>query len=409
MSTERKPETSAARDARDDRRSEQLRALAAELIEAEQRERRRIAGILHDHLQQLLVLARIKTNQLESRLRDETSLELVQGLDAVLDELIDASRTLTAQLSPPVLHESGLSDALAWLARHFRDKHELDVSVETDASAEPAAESTRVFLFNAVSELLFNVVKHAEVKRAHVTMGRAEDDRVRVRVEDEGPGFDPTTLRRCTTVGGFGLFKIRERLEVLGGEMQIDSSPGGRTRLTLIAPIEEPDESALDEPIPLEDGAVLAVDPEMNLATVARSGEAHEIRVLLADDHEMLREGVANMLDECADIRVVGEASNGKLAVNLARSTRPDVVLMDVDMPMMNGIEATRIITRELPSTRVLGLTTHDDAHVRRRMLEAGARESLTKACPTSTLIETIRKTAREIPRVDDADAPPDV
>lgn len=116
------------------------------------------------------------------------------------------------------------------------------------------------------------------------------------------------------------------------------------------------------------------------------------IRVLLADDHKMLREGLAGLLGDEPDIQLVGEAEDGKAAIAMAQRLRPDVVLMDVSMPEMDGIEATRRITNELPGIRVIGLSMHERDDMAQAMIQAGAFAYLTKGGPCEMLLDTIRQ-----------------
>ena len=217
-------------------RTAQLRAAAAELSQAEQRERRRLARVLHDHLQQLLVAARLRV----SLLRGQGDGEELNQLDALLVQSIEASRSLTAELSPPPLRDARLSAALGWLGQWMGDKHGLVVEVVTvdEPGAGRLAEGTRDFVFQAVRELLFNAVKHAGVERVRVVVELPGPDAVAVRVEDEGAGFDADEVRR--RLGGhehFGLLGIVHRLELLGGRMEIDSQPGHGARFTLHIPL----------------------------------------------------------------------------------------------------------------------------------------------------------------------------
>jgi DNA-binding NarL/FixJ family response regulator len=118
------------------------------------------------------------------------------------------------------------------------------------------------------------------------------------------------------------------------------------------------------------------------------------IRVLLADDQHLVREGFARLLRDVDDMEVVGEAADGAEAVELARATRPDVVLMDVRMPGTDGIEATRLITDDLPDSRVLVLTTFDLDEAVHGALGAGASGFLLKDVPVDQLVHAIRTVA---------------
>ena len=193
----------AERTATATRRAAQLQALAAQLTQTEHRERRRLAQILHDHLQQLLYAARLNLETLRRRdSADASTQETIDRVDALLGECIAESRSLTVQLCPPVLHEAGLAAAVEWLARHMEQTCGLTVEIEVDPQAEPESEGIRILLFEAVRELLFNVVKHAETGRARVAMAVAPDDEVRMTVSDQGAGWATADAnsRRCNHV-----------------------------------------------------------------------------------------------------------------------------------------------------------------------------------------------------------------
>jgi len=115
------------------------------------------------------------------------------------------------------------------------------------------------------------------------------------------------------------------------------------------------------------------------------------IRVLVAEDHELVRLGIRRILETAADIEVIAEAQSGEDALAKARQNRPDVVLMDVHMPGMGGIEATRRITRALPNTNVIALTVLDEDPFPAQLREAGAKGYLTKGCPADEMFEAIR------------------
>lgn len=132
-------------------------------------------------------------------------------------------------------------------------------------------------------------------------------------------------------------------------------------------------------------GADVAAEQESDMET---------IRVLLADDHKILRDGLANLLREQPDIQLVGEVGDGQAAVDKTRELRPDVVVMDITMPKLTGIEATRLITRELPDIRVIGLSMHEHEDMAAAMHNAGAVDYLTKDGDVEALVRAIRQAA---------------
>ena len=114
-------------------------------------------------------------------------------------------------------------------------------------------------------------------------------------------------------------------------------------------------------------------------------------RVLIADDHKILRDGLRTLLEQEDDIDVVGEADNGRSTVKIASDLVPDVVIMDVAMPDLNGIDATRRITEAMPDARVLALSMHSDGRYVKGMLQAGARGYILKDCAAEELTRAIR------------------
>lgn len=218
------------------RQAEQLRALASELTLAEQRERRRLAAVLHDDLQQLLAGAKFHLHGLRHT-GDETVKGVGADVEGLLDEALEVCRTLTGELSPPILHQAGLVAALKWLVAWKQEKHGLRVDLEAAPDALPESEYLTVLLFQAARELLFNVVKHAGVDDARVRLRRS-DDHLELVVADAGVGFDPDrAVDRQGRSGGFGLLSIKERLALLGGRLTIDSAPDHGSRITLVVPI----------------------------------------------------------------------------------------------------------------------------------------------------------------------------
>jgi PAS domain S-box-containing protein len=364
------------------RHSDELRALASELTLAEQRERMRLAQVLHDGLQQILVGAKLRASIIGNRsdLRQE-----VVGLTEILDSAIETSRSLTAELSPPILHQGGLVPSLEWLAGWMHDKYGLTVNLAVREKIDPVSEEMTIFLFQATRELLFNVVKHANVKTANVGIVQS-DDQIRLMIEDSGIGFDPNMPRHeGKGSGGFGLFSIRERIHLLGGRMEIDSASGQGSRFKLVLPI--PPSQKADLPPEAGQEAVSAT-------TIPLTTE-RKIRVLLVDDHMVVRQGLAGVINREQYLELAGEASDGESAIKLARELQPDVILMDISMPGMDGIEATRTICKELPGVCVIGLSMFEDCDKTAAIREAGAVAYLKKSGPIEAVVETIRKSVR--------------
>ncbi len=368
-----------------EQRATQLRALASELALTEQRERRRLAQILHDHLQQILVAAKLKVGLLKKRVEIEEQRARLQRVDELIDQSIGVSRSLTVELSPPVLFDAGFAAALEWLARHMQEKHGFQVRVDAEADVEPDTEDLRIFLFDAVRELLFNVVKHGGTSEAVVRVTVAAESDLQIVVEDKGVGMVTKDDESSMQESGFGLFSIRERLELLGGRMEIGSSVNQGARIILTVP------GGLAEKRIRQ---AVATSPDNQPSDVAENGDGEPpttLRILLADDHKMFRKGLSNLLREHPGLEVVAEAGDGRTALKLAQELRPDVIVMDVAMPQLNGIEATRRVRELLPKVRVVGLSMHEEDDMSRAMLDAGADVYLRKDGSLERLVEAIR------------------
>ncbi|GAF68942.1 unnamed protein product, partial [marine sediment metagenome] len=215
----------------------QLRSSASELSLAEERLRRKIATDVHDHISQNLAISKLK---IESLAQSTTLPELARELEEIRDliaQVVESTRSLTFELSPPVLYELGFEAAVEWLVRQTRKQYGLSAEFEDDGRTKPLDGNVRILLFQAVRELLVNVVKHAKASSVKVSTQRV-GDQIRVSVEDDGVGFDVAQVHsQDHTTGGFGLFNIRERLDHIGGHLDIASRAGKGTRITLVAPI----------------------------------------------------------------------------------------------------------------------------------------------------------------------------
>jgi PAS domain S-box-containing protein len=366
-------------------RSAELRRLTLELTRAEQRERNRLAELLHDGLQQLLVAAALHVGLVLRATDFEQREERAARLTELLQDAVASTRTLTGELSPPALRDRGLVAALRWLAEWMHDKHHLRVEVSADGVAEPQDTMVSTLLYQCVRELLLNVVKYAGVEQATVRLASAGDGRLILDIRDDGAGFDPTAVAGPNGQT-FGLASIHRRVELVGGQVRLESSPGKGTRVRLEIPGSE---------------AVLDAEPaETPLAPAVRApaGATKILRVLLVDDHEMFREGLAGILREQPDLEVVGQAADGLEAIELAGTLAPDVVIMDIRMPNLDGVEATRRIVAAWPATRVIGLSTHELADKSTQMQAAGAAAYLTKDGPADALLAEIRRGSSSSP-----------
>lgn len=380
-----------------------LRELATELTLTEQRERRRLAGELHDYLAQLLVLIRIKIRQTSSHVKEAVPMALLMEADRAIIDSLNYTRSLVAELAPPSLQEFGLLEGFGWLAEQMQT-HGLTVTVKKNVEHIVLPDDQAVLVFQSARELLFNVLKHAETDQAEVTIDTNPEGHLVVTVEDHGQGFNPNEMTgHSEERKRFGLFSVRERAEAMGGSLVVRSVLRQGTSAALIIPYWPPTtpktvnaelgmrNDELSDASPMRShqqgpGEQSVSDVKSEHSEFPRGGDRSTfhipnsssrtraaVRVLLADDHAMVRQGLRSILDAYQDISVVGEAADGAEAVELAGLLAPDVIVMDVNMAKMDGIEATRRIKARWPGMIIIGLSVSTRNQVESLLVEAGA------------------------------------
>lgn len=216
---------------------ERLRSLASELVLAEERERRRLATEIHDNLSQTLAVARLKVQTLERDGQAQALSEQLQTLDDLLAEAVANTRSITFDLSPPILYQVGLAAAIEWLGERTQTRHGIEFHFHDDGHDKPVTDDVRTTVFQAVREVFANLIKHAQAKNVWVEV-LASSGTLMVQVKDDGVGFVQEEAQwTAHKPSGFGLFNIRERLDYVCGFVSIKSAPGQGTTVTIMAPL----------------------------------------------------------------------------------------------------------------------------------------------------------------------------
>jgi signal transduction histidine kinase len=348
-------------------RTQMLQKLALDLTHAENNERKRIAHILHDDLQQMIASARM---QMEILIGDLFNSELSHSFRPVYDILSQAlitSRNLSHELNPAFLIGGDLKGALQYKAVQLGEQYGFQVRMKFDLGDLKIDEDISTFIFRSVQELIFNCAKHAKASHVSLELTRSENF-IEIVVDDDGVGFDQRQLNISGGGGGgLGLFSIQERAIALGGSFNVDSTPNKGSRFSL------------NFPVLFEAWIIASENNRVEDIPLDKTEKTHPISVVIADDHAVMRQGLTALLQNQADIRVVAEASDGEQAVAYALQLRPNLVLMDYSMPVLNGAQATRMIKNKAPDIVVIGLSMFGGGDKEKSMYAAGASAYLKK------------------------------
>ena len=259
------------------------------MVLTEERERRRIATELHDRIGQALTLSKLKLDTLldaEDLSQHAAALNTISNL---LEQTIQDARLLTFELSPPVLYELGLEAALEWLLEQIQEQHGLETEFTMTLQPKPLDYPFRVLIFQAVRELLFNIVKHARADRVYLSVKR-DNGTMRIDIQDDGVGFDTARIsfvRSIKTVGSDCSASVNA-CTILADDMAVTSEIGKGTQR--------------------EPGFTAAA----NVKCLQQRDRDMRKKILLVDDHEILREGLRTLIETKTDMEVVAEADNGR-------------------------------------------------------------------------------------------------
>lgn len=365
-------------------RERQVSLLLKATFDAQEEERQRACLEVHDGIAQMLASASHQLDVLDGHpdLPDGLSDHVHNAATLVRDALHEA-RDMIANLRPATLDALGLVETLR---SEFADI-QAHTALQIDFHADPIRFSREVEtgLYRIIREAVNNVVKHARAKSVSVRV-KEEGGIAIISIQDDGIGFDMSVLEHQAYPKGVGLLSMRKRAEWLGGRFTIESNQGKGTLVSVELPQLIPED---------ERGIFPAVDPQVPFASTADTWSSlHPITVLIVDDHVLIRQGLRAMLETNESVQVIGEACDGLQALSAVAELRPRVVLMDIRMPNLDGLEATRQIKAKYPTTAVILMTNYEDDSLVVDAVQAGAAGYLLKDVTRELLDHTIAAVA---------------
>jgi CheY-like chemotaxis protein len=371
---------------------ESLRQLSARLLQLQDEDRRHIARDLHDITGQKLVIQSLQL----ARILRENRHQLKPGARRMLSECArlnkeigGETRTLSYLLHPPLLDELGLPAAARWYADGFQNRTGITLEVEIPSELPRLPPEVEMSLFRVIQESLTNVHRYSESSKAVVRI-QVSSDQLRLEIRDFGKGLKPGALsasRESTQYLGVGIQGMRERLRQLQGKLEIFSEPNQGTQVVATLPLFKLEEGTERLSISIPGPSISAPEPAGGPERRKRIK-----RILIADDHEVLRRGLRATLETQKEWKVCGEAANGKDAVEMVLALKPDLVILDINMPVLNGLAASREILRRQPRTKILMFTVHESMQTVREIRATGAHGYLAKNKAGRDLLRMVRE-----------------
>jgi PAS domain S-box-containing protein len=371
---------------------ESLRQLSARLLKLQDEERRHIARDLHDITGQKLAVQSMGLSQvLNSKLTglDAESRRILSECATLNKQVGEEIRTLSYLLHPPLLDELGLSSAVKWYAEGFEKRTGIRIKVDIASDFLRLPPDVEVTLFRVIQESLTNVHRYSGSQKAYVRV-KSSPNEIEVQIGDFGKGMHREMLNSKTGIVaplGVGIQGMKERMRQLGGRLEISSGVNKGTLVTATLPL-----SHLRATVPSESGTSVAVaSSSIQDEDPVPQGGISRKQILIVDDHEMLRQGIRTMLQKETDLEVCGEAVDGQDAVDKAIALRPDLVILDINLPVLNGLAAVRQILRNLPQTKILIFTVHDSDQTVKEIHAAGAHGYVSKGKGAEDLLRVVK------------------
>ncbi len=367
-----------------------LRQLSGRLLQLQDEERRRIARDLHDTTGQKIAALSMSLDRV-ARLLDSKKPERQEALDEgrdIVRMIGEEIRTLSYLLHPPLLDESGLGSAVRWYAEGFQKRSGIRLNVNISPDLGRLSTDVEMALFRVVQESLTNVHRYSGSPDAEINVINTPDA-VKLEIIDHGKGIAAGSARvkvEGIATLGVGIPGMRERIRQFGGQLEVDFGRDG-TRVSASRPSEKGESCSTDR---RNQKSLSPRRTAIPTATPHPSSDTRR-RILIADDHEVMRRGVRGLLESHDEWAVCGEAFEGREVVMKSRELRPDLIIMDINMPGLTGIDAAQQIRKENPAAKILFFSVHESAQTVREVVNAGAQGYVAKSRAGHDLVDAVR------------------
>jgi len=346
--------------------------LLGKLINAQENERSRLARELHDEIGQALTGIELSLGHLANALppKNKAALHRLEQSRTLTERTAAELRAIIAALRPGTLDQLGLLPALEWISDHTLRPNGIAVKIEAEGLDGRLPGEIETTLFRIAQETINNVARHSQATTLTISL-LAEQDAVTMILRDNGLGFSAeTAVTDQRDASSLGIEGMKERAFLAGGELLIESEPEKGTTVRVTIPMPTPKEQGDD-----------MID--------------QLIRLIVVDDHAIMREGLVKLLEDEPDLQIVGLASNGREAIELTQQKAVDVILLDIVMEDMNGLEAARQILSAQSEAKIIIITMYEEKAFLQEALQAGAKGYFLKGSNSIELIQTIRTVYR--------------
>ena len=347
---------------------EHLRHLTHKILTAQEDERREISRELHDEIAQTLtgINVRLANLKREAVLSSKGLKGKIAGTQRLVQKSVKIVHRFARKLRPALLDDLGLIPALNSFINGMSERTNLPIKLKTFPELQNLDVTKRTVFYRVAQEALTNVVRHAEAKLAQINFYEAAEFRA------DGSQGQRQVLQRA-------IRSIVQRQEAPRSHRHAGARGDDRRFVQDRLGSGSWDFGFRRNTLP-------------SSHSVEGRKMKERITVLLAEDHVVVREGLRIMIEADEDIKVVGEAKTGREAVTMTKKYCPDVVVMDIAMPLLNGIQATQQILSEQPKTKVLVLSAHADPEYVDQLMALGVVGYLTKQTSAEMLARAVRE-----------------